>query len=89
MSVGFTARKVDPVQDLRVAYQNLNQIQQKIHAIRQCMKTNNFRQMDAELVDAWLNSVEAKQQIEAVGNELKSRGLTRAATGAENVDLPK
>jgi hypothetical protein len=37
------------------------------------MKTQNFRQMDAELVDAWLNTVEAKQQIEAVGNELKSR----------------
>jgi len=72
-SVGFTARKIDPVQELRVVYQNLTQIQNKIHAIRQCLKTGNFRQLDAELVDAWLNSVEAKQQIEAVGSELKSR----------------
>ena len=72
-SVGFTARKVDPVEDLRVAYQNLSQIQKTIHAIRQCLKTRNFRQIGAELVDAWLNTVEAKQQIEAVGNELKSR----------------
>jgi hypothetical protein len=44
-----------------------------IHAIRQCLKTRNYRQLDAELVTAWLNTVEAKQQIEAVGNELKSR----------------
>jgi hypothetical protein len=36
-------------------------------------KTHNFRQMDVELVDAWFNTVEAKQQIETVGNELKSR----------------
>jgi hypothetical protein len=72
-SVGFTARKIDPVEELRVAYQNLTQIQKTIHAIRQCMKTGNYRQLDAELVDAWLNTVEAKQQIEAVGNELKSR----------------
>ena len=71
-SVGFTARKVDPVEELRVAYHNLTQIQKTIHAIRQCLKTHNFRQLDAELVDAWLNTVEAKQQIEAVGNELKS-----------------
>jgi|KBSSwiStaDraftv2_1062776.scaffolds.fasta_scaffold51755_2 hypothetical protein len=72
-SVGFTARKVDPVQELRVAYQNLTKIQKSIHAVRQCLKTRNYRQLDAELVDAWLNTVEAKQQIEAVGNELKSR----------------
>lgn len=72
-SVGFTARKVDPVKELRVAYHNLNEIQKRIHAIRLCMKTNNFRQIDTELVTAWLNTVEAKQQIEAVGNELKSR----------------
>ena len=72
-SVGFTARKVDPVQDLRVAYQNLTKIQKTIHAIRQCLKTHNFRQIDAELVTAWLNTVEAKQQVEAVGIELKSR----------------
>ena len=71
-SVGFTARKIDPVEELRVAYQNLTHIQKKIHAIRRCMKTENFRQMDAELVDAWLNTVEAKQQIEAAANELKS-----------------
>lgn len=78
-SVGFTARKVDPVEELRVAYQNLTKIQRTIHAIRQCLKTGNYRQLDAELVDAWLNTVEAKQQIEAVGNELKSRnrGLMR------------
>ena len=72
-SVGFTARKIDPVQELRVTYQNLTKIQQTIHAIRQCLKTHDLRQIDAELVDAWLNTVEAKQQIEAVGNELKSR----------------
>ena len=72
-SVGFTARKIDPVEELRVAYQNLIQIQKTIHAIRQCLKTRNYRQLDAQLVDAWLNTVEAKQQIEAVGNELKSR----------------
>ena len=72
-SVGFTARKVDPVQELRVAYQNLTKIQKSIHAVRQCLKTRDYRQLDAELVDAWLNTVEAKQQIEAVGNELKSR----------------
>ena len=71
-SVGFTARKVDPVEELRVAYQNLTQIQKTIHAIR-CLKTHDYRRLDAELVDAWLNTVEAKQQIEAVGNELKSR----------------
>jgi hypothetical protein len=71
-SVGFTARKVDPVEELRVADQNLTQIQKTIHAIRQCLKTRNYRQLDAELVDAWLNTVEAKQQIEAIGNELKS-----------------
>jgi hypothetical protein len=67
-SVGFTARKVDPVEELRVAYQNLTQIQKKIHAIRQCLEARDFRQIDAELVTAWLNTVEAKQQIEAVGN---------------------
>ena len=72
-SVGFTARKVDPVEELRVAYQNLTKIQKTIHAIRQCLKTRDYRKLDAELVDAWLNTVEAKQQIEAVGNELKSR----------------
>jgi hypothetical protein len=72
-SVGFSARKIDPVEELRVAYQTLTEIQKKIQAIRQCMKTHNFQQMDVELVNAWLNSVEAKQQIEAVGNELKSR----------------
>ena len=72
-SVGFTARKVDPIEELRVAYQNLTKIQKTIHAIRQCLKTRNYRQLDAELVDAWLNTVEAKQQIEAVGSELKSR----------------
>ena len=48
-------------------------IQKTIHAIRQCLKTRDYRQLDAELVDAWLNMVEAKQLIEAVGNELKSR----------------
>ena len=72
-SVGFTARKIDPVEGLRVAYQNLTQIQKTIYAIRQCLKTHDYRQLDAELVDAWLNTVEAKQQIEAVGTELKSR----------------
>lgn len=72
-SVGFTARKIDPVEELRVAYQNLTQIQKTIHAIRQCLKTNNYRQIDTELVTAWLNTVEAKQQLEAVGKELKSR----------------
>ena len=72
-SVGFTARNIDPVEELRVAYQNLTTIQQTIHAIRQCLKTHDFRRIDAELVTAWLNTVEAKQQIEVVGNELKSR----------------
>lgn len=72
-SVGFTARKVDPVEELRVAYQNLTQVQKTIHAMRECLKRRDYRQLDAELVDAWLNTVEAKQQIEAVGNELKSR----------------
>jgi len=72
-SVGFTARKIDPVEELRVAYQNLTKIQKTIHAVRQCLKTRNYRQLDAELVDAWLNTVEAKQHIEAVGNELKTR----------------
>jgi hypothetical protein len=72
-AVGFTSRKVDPVEELRVAYQNLTKIQKTIHAIRQCLRTRDYRQLDAELVDAWLNTVEAKQQIEAVGNELKSR----------------
>ena len=76
-SVGFTARKVDPVEELRVAYQNLTKIQKTIHAIRQCLKTRNYRQLDAELVDAWLNTVEAKQRIEAVGNELKSHNAGR------------
>ena len=74
-SVGFTARKVDPVEELRVAYQNLTKIQKTIHAMRQCLKTRNYRQLDTELVNAWLNTVEAKQQIEAVGNELKSRNM--------------
>ena len=74
-SVGFTSRKVDPVEELRVAYQNLTKIQKTIQAMRQCLKTRNYRQLDAELVDAWLNTVEAKQQIEAVGNELKSHNL--------------
>ena len=72
-SVGFTARKVDPVEELRVAYQNLTQVQKTIHAMRECLKRRDYRQLDAELADAWLNTVEAKQQIEAVGNELKSR----------------
>ena len=71
-SVGFTARKVDPVEELRLAYQNLTEIQKTIHAIRQCLKTRDYGQLDAELVDAWLNAVEAKQQIEALGNGLKS-----------------
>ena len=62
-SVGFTARKVDPVEELRVAYQNLTKIQKTIHAIRQCLRTRDYRQLDAELVAAWLNTVEAKQQI--------------------------
>jgi hypothetical protein len=52
-SVGFTARKIDPVEELRVAYQNLTKIQKTIHAIRQCLKTRNYRQLDAELVNAW------------------------------------
>ena len=56
-----------------MAYQNLTQIQKTIRAILQCLRTRDFRQIDAELVTAWLNAVEAKQQIEAVGNELKSR----------------
>lgn len=72
-SVGFTARKIDPVEELRVAYQNLTQIQRIIQAIRQCLKKRNYRQLDAELVSAWLNTVEAKQTIEAIANELKSR----------------
>lgn len=72
-SVGFTARKLDVVEELRVAYLNLTKIQKTIHAIRQCLKTRNYRQLDAELVDAWLNTVEAKQQIEAVGKEFKAR----------------
>ena len=33
-SVGFTARKIDPVEELRVAYQKLTKIQQTIHVIR-------------------------------------------------------
>jgi hypothetical protein len=37
----------------------------------------NYRQLDAQLVDAWLNTVEAKQQIEAVGKELKSRNTAQ------------
>jgi len=77
-SVGFTARKIDPVEELRVVYQNLTQIQKTIHAIRHSLKTHNLRQLDAELVDAWLNTVEAKQQIEAVGNELKSSNTDHA-----------
>lgn len=64
-SVGFTARNIDPVEELRVAYQNLTKIQRTIHAVRQCLKTRDYRQLDAEPVDAWLNTVEAKQQIEA------------------------
>jgi hypothetical protein len=60
-----------------VAYQNLTHIKKKIQAIRQCMRTQNFRQMYAELLDAWLNSVEAKQQIEEMGNELKSRDYSK------------
>ena len=72
-SVGFTARKIDPVEELRVAYQKLTKIQKSIHAIRECLKMHDFREIDAELVTAWLNTVEAKQQIEAVGKELKSR----------------
>ena len=72
-SVGFTAHKIDPVQELRVAYQNLTEIQKNIQAVRQCLKTGNFRQLDAELVTAWLSTVEAKQQIEAVGNAIKTR----------------
>lgn len=72
-SVGFTARKLDVVEELRVAYLNLTKIQKTIHAIRQCLKTRNYRQLDAELVDAWLNTVEAKQQIEVVGKEFKAR----------------
>jgi hypothetical protein len=72
-SVGFSARKIDPVEELRVAYQNLTQIQRTIHAIRQCLQTHDFRQLDAELVTGWLATVEAKRQIEAVGNELKAR----------------
>ena len=72
-SVGLTAPKIDPVEELRVAYQNLTKIQ-TIHAIRQVLKTHDFRQIDAELVTVRLNAVEAKQQIEAVGKELKSRG---------------
>ena len=72
-SVGFTARKIDPVQELRIAYQNLTEIQKNIQAVRQCLKTGNFRQVDTELVTAWLSTVEAKQQIETVGNAIKSR----------------
>jgi hypothetical protein len=50
-----------------MTYHNLTEIQKTIHAIRQCLKIRNFRQLDAELA-----TVEAKQQIEAVGNDLKT-----------------
>jgi hypothetical protein len=80
-SVGFTARKIDPVQELRVAYQNLTDIQKNIQAIRQSLKAGNFRKLDTELVAAWLSTVEAEQQIEAVGKAIKS------PTNAEDLPL--
>lgn len=76
-SVGFTSRKIDPNEELRVAYQNLTKIQKTIHAIRQCLRRTTSDRLIQSLVTAWLNTVEAKQQIEAVGNELKSRNAGR------------
>jgi len=73
-SVGFVPRSESELEQLRAAYQSLNDLLKNLAAAEACLKNLDLKMSRDHLKVAEWNAREARKKIEAIGREKATKG---------------